>query len=120
MGYSFAEFPIITRAEVGDGFRYFQMRNYEANNKRMLFETLNQLIGEPFEITSRNIHRWKIRDGYTFSVFHWREDRFGYTAKNQKGLFCSGGEGLDQERIIEAARWATGNEVTLHSPKENL
>ena len=70
-----------------------------------MFQELKRILGEPFEITNRNIHRWKIGD-YTFSVFHWREDRFGYNVLNEKGLFCSGGEGLDHERIIETARWA--------------
>ena len=70
-----------------------------------MFQELKRILGEPFEITNRNIHRWKIRD-YTFSVFHWRNEKFGYNVLDERGLYCSSGEGLNQDEVIETARWA--------------
>lgn len=70
-----------------------------------MFEELKQILGEPFEITTRNSHRWKIKD-YTLSITPCTNGRYNYNLLAPRGYSSGGGWQLTPDRIIEAARGA--------------
>ena len=69
-----------------------------------MFDELKKILGEPFQITDKNSHRWQIGK-YTFAVKPLGNGTFSYNLFNDRGS-RGGGWKLTPYRIIDVAKWA--------------